>query len=148
MISIWKPLAAHSPWSGGSRENWLPLFASRLWRWFSPSNELRTESGPLLETPTPEASGDCGTFGDVCWIERDRLTLKKCDVPVALSTASPSAGPSSFGCTSASGAGALGEYDVTPDELICRLTPAVVEALAGGTATAIPATTASDVRTV
>ncbi len=43
------PLPTHSPWSGGSRLNWLPPLVSRCWRWLIPSKLART-CGPLRVT--------------------------------------------------------------------------------------------------
>src|SRR5258708_39616282 len=142
MISIWKPLPTQRPWSGGSSENCLPPLARRLCRWLRPSNELRTDSGPELETPTPAASGARGTLGAVCSIERLRLTPKTCELPAPLESPA-GVGPSSFGCTCASGAGADGELEVVPVERICRTTPVLAATVAAGTATAMPASTAN-----
>src|SRR2546421_5181397 len=43
------PLPAHSPWSGGSRLNWLPPLVSRCCRWLMPS-KLCITRGPLRTT--------------------------------------------------------------------------------------------------
>src|SRR5438874_1775047 len=43
------PLPVHSPWSGGSRLNWLPPLVSRCCRWLMPS-KLCITRGPLRTT--------------------------------------------------------------------------------------------------
>src|SRR5262249_49531034 len=115
MTSSSTPLPTQRPWSGGSSENWLPPLARRWLRWLRPANELITVSGPLLDSPTPDAIGAVVTSEAVCSMDRLRLTpLLLCELMLPAPSLRP--GPNSGWPKPALDPSAVGLYAVEPPE--------------------------------